>query len=202
MDGFLLTDGRTPVLPRHDVSMLSIAAAVHAVLFALVIGVGLRPGRVTQAGSAAGSSIGAYISASIAAAAGPAVQPVPRKKPALTTTPAQPKAEQSGASGAQPGTADATQQAAGPIRLGSSTSLNLIRRVEPIYPSIMRSAGMTGQVVLDAVIHADGTIGDVKVLQSTNGAFTQSAVMAVKQWRYAPPGFEAILTVTVNYSLT
>ena len=201
MDGFLLTDGRTPVLPRHDVSMLGIAAAVHAVLFALLIGIALRPVRATQAGSAIGSSIGAYLSDSVAAVTSPAARPVTRKKPALTTATAEPKAEErAGTSGTQAG-AGAAEASSGPVRLGSGNSLNLIRRVEPVYPSIMRSARMTGQVVLDAVIHADGTIGDVTVLQSTNGAFTQSAIAAVKQWKYAPPGFEAILTVTVNYTL-
>jgi len=66
----------------------------------------------------------------------------------------------------------------------------------------MRSARMLGNVVLDAIIHADGTIGDVTVLSSTNQAFAQSAINAVKQWRYAAIGFEGIVTVTVNFTLT
>jgi TonB family protein len=205
MDGLLLANGRVPLTPRHDGSMLGVAAAVHAVLFALILGIGLRPTRVTQAGSAAGSSIGAYISESIGSALQSEPKPVVHRKPALTTKAAaatKKTDEQSAASGGQSGVAGAAQTAGGPVRLGSGNSLNLLKRVEPVYPPIMRSARMTGQVVLDAVIHADGSIGDVKVLQSTNGAFTQSAIDAVKQWRYAPPGFEAVLTVTVNYTLT
>jgi TonB family protein len=204
MDGLLLANGRVPLTPRHDGSMLGLAAAVHAVMFALILGVGLRPTRVTQAGSETGSSIGAYISASIGTVMRSEPKPVVHRKPALAakSAAAQKTDEQSGASGAQSGAAGATQTAGGPVRLGSSNSLNLLKRVEPVYPQIMRSARMTGTVVLDAVIHADGTIGDVKVLQTTNGAFSQSAIDAVKQWRYAPPGFEAILTVTVNYTLT
>ena len=66
----------------------------------------------------------------------------------------------------------------------------------------MQSARMTGQVVLDAIIRADGTIGDVTVLRSTNDAFAQSAIAAVKQWRYTAPGFEGVLTVNVNFTLT
>jgi len=185
--------------------MLGVAAVVHAVLFALIIGIGLRPTRVTQAGAEAGSSIGAYISESIGTVMRSEPKPVVHRKPALATkaAAAAPKAdEQSAASGGQAGVAGATQTTGGPVRLGSSNSLNLLKRIEPVYPPIMRNARMTGQVVLDAVIHADGTIGDVKVLQTTNGAFSQSAIDAVKQWRYAPPGFEAVLTVTVNYTLT
>ena len=55
---------------------------------------------------------------------------------------------------------------------------------------------------IDAIIHADGTIGDVTLLRSTNEAFTRSAIDAVKQWKYTPIGFEAIVTVTVNFTLT
>jgi hypothetical protein len=40
------------------------------------------------------------------------------------------------------------------------------------------------------------------VLSSTNQAFAQSAVDAVKRWRYAPIGFQGVLTVTVNFTLT
>jgi TonB family protein len=204
MDGLLLANGRVPLTPRHDASMLGMAAAVHAVLFALILGIGLRPTRVTQAGSETGSSIGAYISESIGTVMRSKPKPVVHKKAALPmkSTAAAQTDEESGASGTQAGAAGAAQTGGGPVRLGSSNSLNLIKRVEPVYPQIMRSARMTGTVVLDAVIHADGTIGDVKVGQTTTAAFSQSAIDAVKQWRYAPPGFEAILTVSVNYTLT
>jgi TonB family protein len=205
MDGLLLANGRVPLTPRHDGSMLGIAAAAHAVLFALILGIGLHPTRVTQAGSESGSSIGAFISESIGTVMRSEPKPAVHKKPALATKSAavaEQTDEDSGGSGAQSGAAGATQTGGGPVRLGSSNSLNLLKRVEPVYPQIMRSARMTGTVVLDAVIHADGTIGEVKVLQTTNGAFSQSAIDAVRQWRYAPPGFEAVLTVTVNYTLT
>ena len=85
--------------------------------------------------------------------------------------------------------------------LGTGGDLSLIKRVQPIYPAIMQSARVTGQVVLDAIIHPDGTIGDITVLRSTNDAFAQSAIAAVKQWRYSAPGFEGILTVNVNFTL-
>ena len=46
------------------------------------------------------------------------------------------------------------------------------------------------------------TLGAVTLLQSTNEAFARSAIEAVKKWKYAPIGFEAIVTVTVNFTLT
>ncbi len=204
MDSFLAAHSRPPVLPRHDASMLGIAAVVHVVVFALVIGVGMRPVRVNTAGSP-GTSIGAYISDAIGKATSAAPKPAVRKKSelAMKTAKAAPKQDEQSSGGAeQAGVAAAGQPGGAPVRIGSGGTLNLLKRVEPLYPPIMRNARMTGQVVLDAVIHADGTIGDVTVLQSTNGVFAQSAIAAVKQWRYAPPGFEAILTVTVNYTLT
>ena len=55
--------------------------------------------------------------------------------------------------------------------------------------------------MLDAIIHRDGTIGDVTVLKSTNDAFTQAAIAAVKQWKYTPIPYEGIVTVTVNFQI-
>ena len=140
-------------------------------------------------------------------AAGPAAalsKPVEPKKTALTTkrATAVPKDDQAGA-GASAGSAGVAggQAGTGPVRLGSGGNLTLIKKVTPIYPTLMQSARMTGQVVLDAIIHPDGTIGDVTVLRSTNDAFAQSAIAAVKQWRYTAQGFEGILTVSVNFTL-
>ena len=39
------------------------------------------------------------------------------------------------------------------------------------------------------------------MVKSGGSAFDQSAINAVKQWRYNPPGFEAVVTVTVIFSL-
>jgi TonB family protein len=181
-----------------------IAAVVHILLLALLIQVKTQPTRVSSAGSPYGSMT-AYVAGAIAAghAAAPA-KPVEPKKTALATKTATavPKEDQAGA-GTSTGSAGVVggQAGTGPVRLGSGGNLTLITKVTPIYPKLMQSARMTGQVVLDAIIHPDGTIGDVKILQSTNDAFAQSAIAAVKQWRYTAPGFEGILTVSVNFTL-
>ena len=149
----------------------------------------------------------AYIAASIAsgAAALPS-KPVEHKKNPLTTSKATAAATDDQAAAAtaagSAGVAGAGGQAGtGPVRLGSGGNLTLIKKVTPIYPTLMQSARMSGQVVLDAIIHPDGTIGDITILRSTNDAFAQSAIAAVKQWRYTAPGFEGILTVSVNFTL-
>jgi periplasmic protein TonB len=181
--------------------MLTIAAVVHIVLFAFLIYVETKPVRVSSAGLPAGS-IAAYVAGSTAAAGASASKPAEPKKPALTAKAAPKEEEGSGASTEQAGVAGAGQPASGPVRLGSGGSLTLIKRVQPDYPPFLRNARMTGQVVLDAIIRPDGSIGDITVLRSTNEAFAKSAIAAVKQWRYTAPGYEGILTVTVNYTLT
>jgi TonB family protein len=194
----------TSGLPKHSHLTYGIAAVVHILLLALLIHVKTQPTRVSSAGSLYGSMT-AYVAGPIAAghAAVPS-KPVEPKKPALATKTATavPKDDQAGAGASALSAGVAGGQAGtGPVRLGSGGNLTLIKKVTPIYPTLMQSARMTGQVVLDAVIHPDGTIGDVTVLRSTNEAFAQSAIAAVKQWRYTAPGFEGILTVSVNFTL-
>ena len=50
----------------------------------------------------------------------------------------------------------------------------------------------------DAVIHRDGSVGEIRVLKSSGPAFEDSAIKAVSQWLYGPLPYEGILTVTVN----
>jgi TonB family protein len=61
----------------------------------------------------------------------------------------------------------------------------LRKRVEPIYPTLMRQIGRSGQVQLHAIIGTDGTIQSLQVVSGDPG-FYQSALEAVRQWRYKP----------------
>jgi TonB family protein len=210
VNDFRFAEASTPVLPRHSRSTYVIAALVHLALIAVLIHVKTQPPRVGAAGSPFGSMT-AYVTGAAAASA-PAAAATPKpaepKRNALTTnvTKAVPQEDAGAAAGVAAGVAGGTGAGqagagSGPVRIGSGGQLTLIKRVQPIYPTLMQSARMTGQVVLDAIIHPDGTIGDITVLRSTNDAFAQSAIAAVKQWRYSAPGFEGILTVSVNFTL-
>jgi len=191
-------------MPTHNRSTLVIAALIHALLFAVLLHVKTKPVRVSSAGSPQGG-IAVYIAGPIGAA--PAAASKPREaKTALKTAAAaknKPKEDHSDAATAvgSAGVVGAGQAGSGPVRLGSG-GITLVRKVQPVYPAVMQSARVSGQVQLDAIIHADGTIGNVTVLRSTNGVFAQAAIDAVKQWTYTPIGFEAIVTVTVNFTLT
>jgi len=61
----------------------------------------------------------------------------------------------------------------------------LTRRIEPIYPTLMRQIGRSGQVQLRAIIGTDGAIQSLQVVSGDPGFF-QSALEAVRQWRYRP----------------
>ncbi|MFQ5719228.1 MAG: energy transducer TonB [Acidobacteriota bacterium] len=78
----------------------------------------------------------------------------------------------------------------GPLIAGVAGVSNPTRTVyvEPGYPELARKAGIQGKVFLQAIILSDGTVGDISVL-STNApdlGFEESAIDAVKQWRYKP----------------
>jgi TonB family protein len=199
-----LFDEATAVLPRRHRLPLVIAGALHLVLLGFLIFVRTKPVRVNPEGSPSGR-IAAYVSGPIGGTPTVAPRPEP-KKTTLKTEAAKsaPKDDHSDAGTAvgTAGGAGAGQTGSGPVRLGSGGNITLLKRVQPVYPAVFQSARMPGQVTLDAIIHADGTIGDITVLRSTNDAFARSAIDAVKQWKYAPIGFEAILTVTVNFTMT
>ena len=191
-------------LPKHNRSTYAIAAVVHILLITLLVHSKTKPVRMSSAGFPY-SSMTAYVSGPIAAGPTASSKPLEPKKTALTTKTAKPAPEDAhsstGTAVGSAGVVGAGQPGSGPVRLGTGGNLALIKKVTPIYPVLMQSARMGGRVVLDAIIHPDGTIGDITVLQSTNDAFAQSAIAAVKQWRYTAPGFEGILTVNVNFTM-
>jgi periplasmic protein TonB len=61
----------------------------------------------------------------------------------------------------------------------------LTRRVEPVYPTLMRQIGRSGRVELRAMIATDGSMQSLQVVSGDPG-FYQSALEAVRQWRYKP----------------
>jgi TonB family protein len=199
MKDFAFAAPSTSGLPRHNRSTYVVAVVLHILFIALLIHVRNQPLRVNSAGSPF-ASMTAYVPGTPGPAAS-ASKPAEPKKTALSTKAAKPVPTDDRIGAGTAGVVGGGQSGSGPVRFGSGGSLTLVKKVTPTYPALMQSARMTGQVVLDAIIHPDGTIGDITVLQSTNDAFAQSAIAAVKQWRYTPPGVEGILTVNVNFTL-
>ncbi len=61
----------------------------------------------------------------------------------------------------------------------------LIHRVEPIYPSIAKIAGVQGAVLIRAVISTEGKIEQAQVV-SGSPWLSKAALDAIQQWRYRP----------------
>ncbi len=61
----------------------------------------------------------------------------------------------------------------------------LLSSTLPDYPVGARQMRIQGQVVLEVTVKEDGTVGDIKVVKGSP-QLAQSAVDAVKKWRYQP----------------
>ena len=199
MKDFAFAEGSTSRLPKHNRLVYAVAVVLEILFIAFLIHSRTQPVRVSSAGSPF-ASMTAYVPGPAGPAAA-ASKPIETNKPALTTRATKPMPSEEHLGAGSAGAGGGGQAGSGPVRFGSGGNLTLITKIQPIYPPLMQAARMTGQVVLDAIIHPDGTIGDITVLRSSNDAFAQSAIAAVKQWRYTAPGFEGILTVNVNFSL-
>ena len=96
-----------------------------------------------------------------------------------------------------------------PVKVFRPSSLlqgSLIRQVQPVYPPLARAARIEGPVVLAAVIAKDGTIDNLQLV-SGHPMLVQSALQAVKQWRYKPyvlngETIEVETRITVNFVLS
>jgi len=61
-----------------------------------------------------------------------------------------------------------------------------ISKVDPAYPQDLMHDGVEGTVVLYAVIHSDGSVGEVKVLEGFDDRLNENARKALEQWRFRP----------------
>ena len=61
----------------------------------------------------------------------------------------------------------------------------IIYRTTPAYPTIAKTAGVTGTIVLAATISKAGLIENLRVL-SGHPMLREAAIDAVQKWRYRP----------------
>ncbi len=90
---------------------------------------------------------------------------------------------------------------------GAFEENKLINKVQPVYPAAAKAAGVQGTVELDVVISKEGVPEDIRVLSSPDDDLTQSALDAVRLWRYSPTllngePVEILTEVIVNYTLS
>jgi TonB family protein len=88
---------------------------------------------------------------------------------------------------------------------GNVTASSIISQAPPVYPPLARQARIQGNVVLHVIIDKDGNVKQIDVV-SGHPLLIQSAVEAVKQWRYKRTllngtPVEVDTTVTVTFTL-
>jgi protein TonB len=86
------------------------------------------------------------------------------------------------------------------------TSGLLVRKVQPVYPPLARQARIQGTVLLRAQISKDGSIENLQLV-SGHPMLVQSALDAVRQWKYKPyllngEPVEVDTEVAVNFTLS
>ena len=84
-------------------------------------------------------------------------------------------------------------------------ALTILYKAPPVYPVEAKKAKVSGAVKLAAVIGKEGTVENLRVV-SGPAPLQQSALDAVKQWRYQPfllngDPIEVETTINIVYSL-
>lgn len=92
------------------------------------------------------------------------------------------------------------------VRIGGMiVAPKLVHRVDPAYPELAIASRATAVVILEAQVDTRGHVKTVRVLRG-HPLFDESAIEAVKQWRYRPlllngQPTEFILTVNLMFNL-
>jgi TonB family protein len=69
---------------------------------------------------------------------------------------------------------------------GEITAPTVTRKVDPAYPLQLMRENVSGTVILYAIIHADGTVSGVRVLQRVDPRLDRFAAQAIAQWKFNP----------------
>jgi TonB family protein len=84
----------------------------------------------------------------------------------------------------------------------------LLQQVRPGYTADALHARAQGTVIVDAVVNADGTVGDVRIVRAFTPTFglDGEAIRAVKQWRFRPGSrrgraVTTFVTIELTFSL-
>lgn len=85
-------------------------------------------------------------------------------------------------------------------------NLKLIYKVPPEYPAQAKADRLSGTVILNVVVGKDGSVENIQVEKSLREDCDQSAIDAVRQWKFAPvlvnnEPIEVKTTIEIHYSL-
>lgn len=86
--------------------------------------------------------------------------------------------------GAEAGASVAADSTGGPALLNRAEA---VRAMDMFYDPLLRDAGVTGSVVVDVALQADGTVRAARVASSTHERFSDSAERVARLLRFTPP---------------
>lgn len=70
---------------------------------------------------------------------------------------------------------------------GAGDNAVVLRQVKPSYPALSRRKGEEGRVVLNVLVRADGTAGNISIKRSSGfSRLDTAAESAVRRWRFEP----------------
>ena len=97
-------------------------------------------------------------------------------------------------------------RAAGRIRVGGNVqACKLIAKIDPVYPPDLKAQGITGTVVIRAIVTKEGYLSSLQVANTdVNAGLATAAMDAVKHWLYQPTllngePVEVLTTITVDF---
>lgn len=77
-------------------------------------------------------------------------------------------------------------QTGGGGKTTSGVELKLVKMIPPAYPPEVRKAGLKGVNRIALTVQPDGSVTDLKVVQSAHPTLDQLALQAVSQWKFKP----------------
>lgn len=95
----------------------------------------------------------------------------------------------------------------GVLHIGKTVSApKVLSKVDPVYTEVASKGGVQGTVILCVVVQHDGTIGNGELFQPLGLGLDESAVEAVKLWRFQPAikegnPVDVLATIEVTFRL-
>jgi protein TonB len=71
-------------------------------------------------------------------------------------------------------------------RGGELTAPVALTKVDPAYPQDLMRDHIEGTVTVYAVIHSDGSVGELRVLRGIDDRLDTNAMTALSHWRFRP----------------
>jgi protein TonB len=90
---------------------------------------------------------------------------------------------------------------------GNVQAAKIVHMTRPTYPPQMKEAGITGTVVLQAVISREGNVLNLESISpEVHPDLVQAAMEAVRQWQYEPTllngaPVEIVTLININFTL-